>query len=230
MWNTKAIQKAVKIEESEINYLLKVYNTHFKKQLNRDDIVWTYSGVRPLCDDESDSPQAITRDYTLDIHDEDGKAPLLSVFGGKLTTYRKLAEHALEKLTPYYQGIGPAWTKESVLPGGAIEGDRDDYAARLRRRYPFLTESLARHYARTYGSNSELLLGNAGAISDLGEDFGHEFYEAELKYLVDHEWVRRADDALWRRTKQGMWLNADQQSRVSQWLVEYTQQRLSLAS
>ncbi|SQD00939.1 aerobic glycerol-3-phosphate dehydrogenase [Escherichia coli] len=76
-----------------------------------------------------------------------------------------------------------------MLPGGAIEGDRDDYAARLRRRYPFLTESLARHYARTYGSNSELLLGNAGAISDLGEDFGHEFYEAELKYLVDHEWV-----------------------------------------
>lgn len=128
------------------------------------------------------------------------------------------------------QGIGPAWTKESVLPGGAIEGDRDDYAARLRRRYPFLTESLARHYARTYGSNSELLLGNAGTVSDLGEDFGHEFYEAELKYLVDHEWVRRADDALWRRTKQGMWLNADQQSRVSQWLVEYTQQRLSLAS
>ncbi|MBD4771504.1 glycerol-3-phosphate dehydrogenase, partial [Xanthomonas citri pv. citri] len=107
--------KAVKIEESEINYLLNVYNTHFKKQLSRDDIVWTYSGVRPLCDDESDSPQAITRDYTLDIHDENGKAPLLSVFGGKLTTYRKLAEHALEKLTPYYQGIGPAWTKESVL-------------------------------------------------------------------------------------------------------------------
>ncbi|MDU7255567.1 MAG: glycerol-3-phosphate dehydrogenase [Escherichia coli] len=226
----KGDPKAVKIEESEINYLLKVYNVHFKKQLSRDDIVWTYSGVRPLCDDESDSPQAITRDYTLDIHDENGKAPLLSVFGGKLTTYRKLAEHALEKLTPYYQGIGPAWTKESVLPGGAIEGDRDDYAARLRRRYPFLTESLARHYARTYGSNSELLLGNAGAISDLGEDFGHEFYEAELKYLVDHEWVRRADDALWRRTKQGMWLNADQQSRVSQWLVEYTQQKLSLAS
>ncbi|HBY5277046.1 TPA: FAD-dependent oxidoreductase, partial [Klebsiella pneumoniae] len=161
----KGDPKAVKIEESEINYLLKVYNTHFKKQLSRDDIIWTYSGVRPLCDDESDSPQAITRDYTLDIHDENGKAPLLSVFGGKLTTYRKLAEHALEKLTPYYQGIGPAWTKESVLPGGAIEGDRDDYAARLRRRYPFLTESLARHYARTYGSNSELLLGNAGAIS-----------------------------------------------------------------
>lgn len=92
----KGDPKAVKIDDSEINYLLQVYNAHFKKQLGREDIVWTYSGVRPLCDDESDSPQAITRDYTLDIHDENGKAPLLSVFGGKLTTYRKLAEHAME--------------------------------------------------------------------------------------------------------------------------------------
>ncbi|MDU4171090.1 MAG: glycerol-3-phosphate dehydrogenase [Citrobacter freundii] len=190
----KGDPKAVKIDESEINYLLKVYNAHFKKQLGRDDIVWTYSGVRPLCDDESDSPQAITRDYTLDIHDENGKAPLLSVFGGKLTTYRKLAEQ-------------------------------------LRRRYPFLTESLARHYSRTYGSNTEWVIGEATSLAELGEDFGHEFYEAELKYLVDHEWVRRAEDALWRRTKEGMWLNAEQQSRMTQWLAEYIEKhQLSLAS
>jgi glycerol-3-phosphate dehydrogenase len=174
--------------------------------------------VRPLCDDESDSPQAITRDYTLDIHDVDGQAPLLSVFGGKLTTYRKLAEHALEKLAPYYKGIGPAWTKGAVLPGGDIGGDRDDYAAKLRRRFPFITESMARHYARTYGSNTELILGDAKEIADLGEHFGHELYEAELRYLVEHEWVRRLDDAIWRRTKEGMWLNAEQQSRVAQWL------------
>lgn len=131
--------------------------------------------MRPLCDDESDSPQAITRDYTLDIHDENGRAPLLSVFGGKLTTYRKLAEHALEKLTPYYKGIGPAWTKTAVLPGGDIGGDRDDYAAKLRRRFPFISESMARHYARTYGSNSELILDKATSLDDLGEHFGHEF-------------------------------------------------------
>ncbi|MCU8669429.1 FAD-dependent oxidoreductase, partial [Klebsiella pneumoniae] len=137
----KGDPKAVAIDDKEINYLLNVYNAHFKKTLSRDDIVWTYSGVRPLCDDESDSPQAITRDYTLDIHDENGQAPLLSVFGGKLTTYRKLAEHALEKLTPYYKGIGPAWTKTAVLPGGDIGGDRDDYAAKLRRRFPFISES-----------------------------------------------------------------------------------------
>ncbi|SUG45321.1 aerobic glycerol-3-phosphate dehydrogenase [Salmonella enterica subsp. arizonae] len=227
----KGDPKAVKIEESEINYLLKVYNAHFQKQLGRDDIVWTYSGVRPLCDDESDSPQAITRDYTLDIHDENGKAPLLSVFGGKLTTYRKLAEHAMEKLAPWYPGIGPAWTKTCVLPGGDIDGSREDYAATLRRRYPFLTESLARHYSRTYGSNTEWILGEAASLLDLGEDFGHEFYEAELKYLVDHEWVRRTEDAIWRRTKEGMWLTAEQQSRITQWLAEYIGKRqLSLAS
>ena len=223
--------KEVAIDDKEINYLLNVYNAHFKKTLSRDDIVWTYSGVRPLCDDESDSPQAITRDYTLDIHDENGQAPLLSVFGGKLTTYRKLAEHALEKLTPYYQGIGPAWTKTAVLPGGDIGGDRDDYAAKLRRRFAFISESMARHYARTYGSNSEWILGEATSLADLGEDFGHEFYEAELKYLVEHEWVRSLGDAIWRRTKQGMWLNAEQQARISEWLAQHTgKSELSLAS
>ena len=222
--------KQVAIDESEISYLLKVYNLHFKKQLSREDVVWTYSGVRPLCDDESDSPQAITRDYTLDIHDENGKAPLLSVFGGKLTTYRKLAEHALEKLGNYYPSMGPAWTKNCILPGGELNGDRDDYAAKLRRRYPFISESLARHYARTYGSNSELILGTSSSIEELGEDFGHELYEAELRYLVEHEWVRRLDDALWRRTKLGMWLDAEQQSRVALWLTKNTRHELSLAS
>ncbi|BDH44247.1 glycerol-3-phosphate dehydrogenase [Salmonella enterica subsp. enterica serovar Choleraesuis] len=216
----------VAISENEINYLLKVYNAHFKKQLTRDDIAWTYSGVRPLCDDESDSPQAITRDYTLDIHDEDGKAPLLSVFGGKLTTYRKLAEHAMDKLAAWYPNIGSAWTKGSQLPGGHFTGDRDDYARQLRQRYPFLTETLARHYARTYGSNSEKILDQSNRIEDLGEHFGHELYEAELRYLVEHEWVRRLDDAIWRRTKLGMWLNAEQQSRVATWIKDFQERKL----
>ena len=126
--------------------------------------------------------------------------------------------------------MGPAWTKSCVLPGGELNGDRDDYAAKLRRRYPFISESLARHYARTYGSNSELILGNSSRLDELGEDFGHEFYEAELRYLVDHEWVRRLDDALWRRTKLGMWLDAGQESRIAAWLTKYTEQELSLAS
>lgn len=227
----KGDPKAVHIDESEVKYLLDVYNEHFKKTLSREDVVWTYSGVRPLCDDESDSPQAITRDYTLDIHDENGKAPLLSVFGGKLTTYRKLAEHALDKLQTYYPKIGPAWTKGSKLPGGEIAGDRDDFAAQLRRRYTFLSEGMARRFARTYGSNSDLILQEATSLDDLGENFGHEFYEAELRYLAEHEWVKCVDDAIWRRTKLGMWLTEEQQARVAQWLVKRNgKPTLSLAS
>ncbi len=221
----------VKINDEEVSYLLNVYNEHFKKQLSKDDVVWTYSGVRPLCDDESDSPQAITRDYTLDVHDDHGKAPLLSVFGGKLTTYRKLAEHAMEKLAHYYDNIGPAWTKTGILPGGDIHGDRDDYAALLRNRYAFLGEALARRYARTYGSNSDLIIGSAASLEDLGEHFGHNLYEAELRYLVEHEWVRKLDDAIWRRTKLGMWLSEEQKARVAEWLNQHANPaQLSLAS
>ncbi|QKJ85279.1 Glycerol-3-phosphate dehydrogenase [Paramixta manurensis] len=221
----------VQIDDKETDYLLQVYNAHFKQVLTRDDIVWSYSGVRPLCDDESDSPQAITRDYTLDVHDESGQAPLLSVFGGKLTTYRKLAEHAMEKLAKYYPNAGPAWTKSCVLPGGDIAGTREDYAASLRRRYPFITEGMARHFARTYGSNSELFLKEAKSLEDLGENFGHDFYEAELRYLVQYEWVRKLDDAIWRRTKQGMWLDEAQQSRIAAWLETHGKKpSLSLAS
>lgn len=227
----KGDPKQVNINDEEIHYLLNVYNAHFKKTLTREDIVWTYSGVRPLCDDESDSPQAITRDYTLDVHDEQGKAPLLSVFGGKLTTYRKLGEHAMDKLSHYYPGCKPAWTKGAILPGGHFSGDRDDYAAQLRRKFSFLTESLARHLARTYGSNSEALLNGITSIDGLGEHFGHELYEAELRWLVTREWVRKADDALWRRTKLGMWLTEDEQARVAQWLSAHqAPQALSLAS
>ncbi|HGJ5899218.1 glycerol-3-phosphate dehydrogenase [Arsenophonus apicola] len=215
--------KDVHIDNNEIKYLLKVYNDHFKKQLTQQDIVWTYSGVRPLCDDESDSPQAITRDYTLDIHDEQGKAPLLSVFGGKLTTYRKLAEHAIDKLAHYYPNTGKAWTKDATLPGGDIEGcDRDGYAQLLRKRYPWLPEGIALRYARTYGSNSSLILNQAQSLSDLGEAFGHNLYEAELRYLVENEWVTELDDAIWRRTKLGMWLNDDEKQRIKQWLIKNT--------
>ncbi len=224
--------KAVQIDEQETDYLLNVYNDHFKKPLSRADIVWSYSGVRPLCDDESDSPQAVTRDYTLSVTDDHGKAPLLSVFGGKLTTYRKLAEHALDKLHKYYPTAKGAWTKGAVLPGGDFAGDRDDYAAQLRRKYAFLPESLARRFSRTYGSHSELIVKGATSLADLGEDFGHDLYAAELRYLVDKEWVVSLDDAIWRRTKLGMWLDDTQKQRVSEWLAQHAQadRSLSLAS
>jgi len=221
--------KEVKIDQNEITYLLKVYNDHFKKQLTQSDIVWTYSGVRPLCDDESDSAQTVTRDYTLDVHDQNGKAPLLSIFGGKLTTYRKLAEHALEKLAKYYPEAGPAWTKNAVLPGGKLGGSRETYAANLRSRFKWLPESLARRFSKTYGSQSELILGNATSLESLGEHFGHDLYEAELRYLVEKEWVVELDDAIWRRTKLGMWLDAAQQQRVADWLAEQQTKKAATA-
>ncbi len=223
----------VKIDDKEISYLLNVYNAHFTKPLAEQDIVWSYSGVRPLCDDESDSPQAVTRDYTLSVTDDQGKAPLLSVFGGKLTTYRKLAEHALEKLAKYYPDAGPAWTRGAVLPGGDLPGDRDDYAARLRRKYPWLAESMARRYSRTYGTHAELILAGATGIASLGEDFGHDFYEAELRYLVEQEWVVSLEDAIWRRTKLGMELDATACARITAWLSSHQSNHhrsLSLAS
>ena len=208
----------VKIDDNEVSYLLNVYNEHFKKQLSRDDIVWSYSGVRPLSDDESDSAQAVTRDYTIEIADEQGQLPLLSVFGGKLTTYRKLAEHAMDKLAAYYPNMGPAWTKDSVLPGGHIGQDTQCYQAQLQTIYPWLSESLAHRYTHTYGDRAELILSGANSLADLGEDFGHELYEAELRYLVGKEWVKALDDAIWRRTKLGMWLNDVQKQRVAEWI------------
>lgn len=211
----------VDIDDNEINYLLKVYNDHFKKQLNRDDIIWSYSGVRPLVDDESDSPQAVTRDYTLEIEDVNGKAPLLSVFGGKLTTYRKLGEHALDKLAQYYPDMGSAWTKNGLLPGGDIGESCDSYMEKLERNYPWLPESIARRFTHTYGSRSEAILNSAASLTDLGEDFGHGFYEAELSYLVEKEWVTQLDDAIWRRTKLGMWLDDTQKSRVAEWIATH---------
>ncbi|BAE75604.1 aerobic glycerol-3-phosphate dehydrogenase GlpD [Sodalis glossinidius str. 'morsitans'] len=215
----------VHIDESEIDYLLKVYNAHFQRPLGREDIVWTFSGVRPLCDDESNSPQAVTRDYTLSLSDENGQAPLLSVFGGKLTTYRKLAEYALEKLAHYYPHAKGAWTSNAVLPGGDFAGTRDDYTAVLRRKFAFLPEALARRYSHTYGTRSEQLLAGVTGLADLGEDFGHGLYEAELRYLVAQEWVVTLDDAIWRRTKLGMWLDEAQQTRITDWLVSTSARR-----
>lgn len=214
--------RSVHIDDNEVGYLLKVYNDHFKKPLSREDIVWTYSGVRPLCDDESDSPQAVTRDYTLEVADVGGKAPLLSVFGGKLTTYRKLAEHALEKLAHYYPGVGGAWTKNGILPGGDMGTDRDSYAQTLSRSHSWLPEELAMRYAHTYGSLAEVLLDNRHSLEDMGEAFGHGLYEAELAYLVKHEWVKELDDAIWRRTKLGMWLSEEEKRRVGEWLAATT--------
>lgn len=208
----------VEITDGEIDYLLGVVNGHFKKQLNRTDILRTYSGVRPLCNDESDNPSAITRDYTLSLADDGGKAPLLSVFGGKLTTYRKLAESALLQLSPYFKGIKPAWTAKAALPGGEEMTTPHALAQELRHAHDWLPVAIAKRWAITYGSRSWKLLGDASSIQDLGEHFGGGLYRREVDYLRTHEWATTATDILWRRTKLGLFTSAEEHASLEQFM------------
>ncbi|MCE3025935.1 glycerol-3-phosphate dehydrogenase [Salinicola sp. DM10] len=215
----------VGISEEEIGYLLEVLNGHFQRQLSRDDVIATYSGVRPLCDDESENPSAMTRDYTLDL-DTHG-APLLSIFGGKITTYRKLAEAALRKLQPLLPQMRAAWTAEATLPGGDIDG-REAFAARLQRDYAFLPAAWAERFASSYGSLCLRFLDGVSRREALGEEFGGGLTRAEVDYLIDHEWARTSDDILWRRTKLGLAMTPAQVAALDAYLA--THPRLTATS
>ncbi|MCO8164522.1 glycerol-3-phosphate dehydrogenase [Pseudomonas sp. 21LCFQ010] len=204
----------VKITDEETDYILKVANDHFNRQLSRTDVLHTYSGVRPLCNDESDNPSAITRDYTLALSGASGEAPVLSVFGGKLTTYRKLAESAMAQLAPWFAQMKPAWTANAPLPGG----EQPISSEQLIARFGWLPEQIARRWARTYGSRSWQVLDGAQSLADLGEHFGAGLYEREVEYLCNQEWVTCADDILRRRTKLGLFTTASEQAALQAWL------------
>jgi glycerol-3-phosphate dehydrogenase len=181
--------------DAEIAYLCRAVGRWFHAPPSPENVVWSFAGVRPLYDDRAKSASAVTRDYAFDI-DTSG-ALALSIFGGKLTTYRRLAEHALERLAPYLGKAGPPWTATSMLPGG--EGFDPNVAAALRQQYPFLDEDTADRLALSYGSEA------CGVVSDEpGRDFGRGLYEAELRWLIDKEWARTSEDVLWRRTKLGL--------------------------
>jgi len=214
----KGDPRKVAIEEDEIEYLVDIVNQHFIKQISADDVVWTYSGVRPLCDDESDSPQAITRDYTLELEQELDQAPLLSIFGGKLTTYRKLGEAAMKKLEPFFAAMGKPWTKDQVLPGGNFSCSRDQLATSLTQQHPWLTDKLAMRYVRQFGTYTHKLLANIACEQDMGEKFADGVYQRELDYLIEHEYVKNAEDLLWRRTKLGLYLDAQAQAKVAEYI------------
>ena len=207
----------VKISKEEIDYLLSVSNDHFKQKLNEADIVWSYSGVRPLCDDESDSPSAITRDYTLALSDSND-APLLSIFGGKITTYRKLAEAAMEKLSSHFLDMEKPWTENEPLPGGDFPKGKAEFIKMLELRYSWLNQKLINRYADAYGTLCLIFLEKTNSLLDMGEDFGHGLYQQEVDYLVEYEWVRTAADLLWRRSKLGLFLTKKQQAHLSQYL------------
>jgi glycerol-3-phosphate dehydrogenase len=194
-----------RISEAEALYLCRAVSRWFRRKLSPQDAVWTYAGIRALYDDHAADASAVTRDYVLDLDDEEG-VPALSVFGGKVTTHRRLAEQALDRLAPYLPGLAPAWTARSVLPGGegaAAQGPAG-VAASLARDYPFLTPRDADRLARNYGNEARRILGRAHSRGELGRDFGGGLSEREVEWLVGQEWARCAEDILWRRSKLGL--------------------------
>ena len=205
----KGAPKDAVCTDEERDYLLKFASQYFAKPVTVKDVVWTYAGVRPLYNDGAKSATAATRDYVLSL-DETG-APLLNVFGGKITTYRRLAESALEKLQPFFPAASGPWTARVPLPGGDFPHDG---VARLteaiRAHYPFLTEYWAARLVRAYGSEAETLLGTAQSAADLGRDFGATLTEAEVRWLMTHEFARAAADIVWRRTKLGLRMTKEQ--------------------
>ncbi|MCU9836764.1 glycerol-3-phosphate dehydrogenase [Ruegeria sp. WL0004] len=212
--------------EGERDYLLRFASQYFKRQLSVEDVVWTYSGVRPLYDDGATSATAATRDYVLKV-DRSGGAPVLNVFGGKITTYRRLAESAMEKIAPFFPGLSGDWTAGKPLPGGDFPVDGvTDLRDRLRQQYPFLTEAWAMRLVRTYGTEVASVLGDAVTANDLGEAFGATITARELDWAMDHEWVRGAEDFLWRRTKLGLRLEPGQVARIDAYITG----RLGLAA
>jgi len=197
--------------EAEVEYLCRAAGRYLARPPQPAEVVWCYAGVRPLYDDGSQDPSAITRDYTLRVDDVDGAAPVLSVFGGKITTYRKLAEHALEKLAPYFPGMRPAWTARSPLPGSDFS-DREAAKAQFFKRYPQLPPPLLQAVFRRHGTLAHEVLGDGR----LGEDYGANLSERELRYLMEREWAQSAAAVLWRRTKCGLHMTEAQRNRVAQ--------------
>lgn len=210
----------VTISEAEIDYLLGILNRYFTTQLSPEDVLHSYSGVRPLYDDDSaKNASAVTRDYTFELDQQADGAPSLSVFGGKLTTYRKLAEHGLEKLRGNFSNMGESWTGANALPGGDLGGANfEDWYRSFRSEFDWLPETLARHLARCYGARARQLLEGATRLEDLGIAFSDRLYEREVQWLIDHEWAVSVEDILWRRTKHGLFLSDKQREAFEQWL------------
>ncbi len=206
--------------DEETLYLLEFASQYFETPVTRADIVWTYSGVRPLYDDGASSASAATRDYVLSLDQADG-APLLSVFGGKITTYRKLAEAALAKISANFPQMSGNWTATAPLPGGDFPVDGlDDLVNRLLGDYGFLDRAWATRLARTYGTRARDLLGSARTIGDLGRDFGAQVTQAEIDWGIKMEWVGSAEDFLWRRTKLGLHFPPSQLKALADYIAQ----------
>lgn len=194
----------VMISEDEVSYLIAAHNRYFKKQIKRDEVLWSYSGVRPLYDDGDENATSASRDFKFHVH-QDSAAPMISVFGGKLTTYRVLAEQVMNKILHLDNRYSPPWTADKVLPGGDLHADNfDDFLKRQKGKYPWLDQELLRRYARSYGSLMDKFLEDSRGFDDLGQHFGDHVYEAEIVYLLRYEFAQTTEDIFWRRSKLGL--------------------------
>ncbi len=219
----------VRASDEEIAYLCAAAGEYFAKPVRPSDVVWTYSGVRPLYDDGASQAQAATRDYVLALDAPDGAPPLLSVFGGKITTYRRLADAVVAKLAPHLPKLAPeraganGWSSAGALPGGDFPADGFEVlAGDLRARYPFLAADHVRRLARAYGTKTPAILDGAKRAEDLGRDFGATLTEAEVRYLMREEWAQTAADVAWRRSKLGLRLSAEHLRALDEFMAERT--------
>ncbi len=214
-------QGEVRISSEETAYLCETINRYFTKAITSDDVIWSYAGVRPLFDDQNESASVVTRDYVFDLDaDNDRLAPALSIFGGKLTTYRKLAEQAVEKLTPYFGDIAPSWTAAAPLPGGDFNpAEIAALQAKHHARWPWLPDAQSQRMTKAYGTRLAQVIGDAGSLQELGQDFGAGLYTAEVNYLKTHEFAQTAEDIIWRRSKLGLRLNAEEQMALAQAMI-----------
>ncbi len=209
-----------RISDGEVDYLLAAISEYFKRPVTRAEMRWSYSGVRPLYDDGASKAQEATRDYVLKLDARPGEAPLLSIFGGKITTYRKLAETALEKIQPFFPAMGRPWTAGEALPGGDFPHDAvEARIADLAQRYSFLAPRTVRRLFRAYGTEAETLMAGARFAQDMGQTFG-TLSEREVDWLKTREWARTAEDILWRRSKLGLHLAAEEQQALRHHLGE----------
>ena len=207
----------VVVAPEEVEYICASVNEYFETPVSPGDVVWSYSGVRPLFDDQARNASEVTRDYVL--HLDRGPAPMLSVYGGKITTYRRLAEQAVNLLAEPLGFEQGAWTRNAPLPGGDIpDADIGRFTAVCAERYPWLPEPILHHYVRHYGTEIHALLSGCADIDDLGEYFGAGLYAAEVEYLVEHEWARTPEDVLWRRTKKGLGMPVEGVDRLQDFL------------
>ena len=212
-----------KATPDEIKYLCDSVSEYLAKPVRPEDVVWTYAGVRPLYDDGASEARAATRDYVFEL-DTPGDAPLLSIYGGKITTYRRLSEEALERLSPYLQSTKAheGWTAKSPLPGGDMEVSAVvALTAELMRNYPFLAREHANRLAHAYGTRAARVLGNAKSAADLGVSFGATLTESEVRYLMTSEWAMTAEDIVWRRSKLGLRMSAAEIATLDDWIAAH---------